>query len=286
MSESLLHRVQERVNGPATELVPGVFALVRSEPRGFEAMVYEPLLCTILQGEKSVEIGGRVARVHAGESILVCHPLPVVSRITLASPGQPYVALVARLDLGELGALAAGLPPAREAPVRALDVAPTDPWTLDVLSRTVDLVDDPETVPVLLPLLRRELHFRLLRAGLGAGLRTLLAGRGQARPIGQAIRSLRGDLRQRLDVDALARSVGMSPSAFYRHFKAVADTTPLQFLKDLRLTEARRLLQAGGHGVATVAFDLGYESPSQFSREYHRRFGNAPSRDLPARGAA
>ena len=133
---------------------------------------------------------------------------------------------------------------------------------------------------LLLPLLRRELHYRLLRSAHGAHLSRLVHGGSHASQIARAIDTLRGDLPGHLDVDALARSVGMSPSSFYRHFKAVTDTTPLQYRKDLRLTEARRLLQAGQHGVAGAAFKVGYESPSQFSREYHRRFGQAPSEDL------
>ena len=260
-------------------LLPGFGAAVRRDPRGLEAMVYEPLICSILQGEKVVEVGGRVVTVGEGESIVISHHLPVVSRVTRASAAAPYVALIARIEPAELRGLAGASRGAASprSPVHALGVARTDAATLGVLARAVALSREPDAVDVLLPLLRRELHFRLLRSAHGAHLGRLLDNRSHASRIGQATHALRRGFRGPLDVDALARSIGMSPSSFYRHFKAVMDTTPLQYHKDLRLTEARRLLLGGADGVAEVAHAVGYESASHFSRDYRRRFGEAPS---------
>lgn len=145
-----------------------------------------------------------------------------------------------------------------------------------MLRRYLALAHDPAEARVLVPLIRRELHFRLLRSPAGAMLRRLLRSDSHASNIGNAIELLRLRYRERLEMDELARQVGMSTSAFYKHFKSVTATTPLQFQKNLRLTEARRLLVGGEHSVSTAAHAVGYESPSQFSREYSRRFGAPP----------
>ncbi|MGF1469167.1 MAG: AraC family transcriptional regulator N-terminal domain-containing protein [Sandaracinaceae bacterium] len=263
------------------ELVPGLAYIRRTEPTRFEAFVYEPLMCLILQGQKETSVGERRVRTRPGECIVVSHDLPVVSRITEASPAAPYLALVARLDLSELRTLADEVgqgAPSDDSGAHA--VAAVDETLLDVVRRYVALAADPGAVPVLAPLVRRELHFRLLTATHGAMLRRLLHRDSHASKIARAIARLRRDYRQRLEVPALARSVGMSSSSFHKHFKAVTATTPLQYQKDLRLTEAQRLLRAGDHSVSTAAYEVGYESATQFSREYARRFGVPPREHL------
>ncbi len=266
-----------------TQLLPGLGVAASTGPRGIEASVYRPLVCLILQGSKETTIGSRTVRISAGQFVVVSHHLPVTARIVEASPQRPYLALVSVLDLAELAELyqqvAGELPPA--PPTSSYAVTEADPAILDVYGRTLDLSLDPVDAEVLLPLARRELHFRLLRAENSGMVRSLLAGHSHASHIARAIQTLRAEFREGLEVDALARSVGMSASSFYRHFKTVTSTTPLQFHKDLRLTEARRLLASGRHSVSSAAFEVGYESPSQFSREYSRRFGSAPREHLP-----
>lgn len=276
----MLESTDSEPHGSKQPQVPGLIFIRRTEPTDIEASIYDPLVCLILQGGKETIIGDRRVEVTAGSCIIVSHDLPVVARITEASPEVPYLALVVRLDLSELRSLYDEVGTAEATDVAdayAYAVGEIDAPLLDVLTRYVGLVDDPEGVRVLTPMLRRELHFRLLRTPHGAMLRTLLRRDSHASNISQAILRLRTDFRAGLEVPALARDVGMSTSSFHKHFKQVTATTPLQFQKELRLTEARRLLLTGDHTVSTAAFDVGYESATQFSREYSRKFGVPPS---------
>lgn len=280
--DSLVDKALAYAPAPWTRLLPGLGVACSVAPRQLEASFYEPMCCLILQGAKEATIGNRTVRVSAGESVIVSHHLPVTARILEASPEVPYLALVATLDLAELLSVyeqvAHELPPA--AAGSSYEVTRADPATVEVLGRAIDLAGDPTDARVLLPMVRRELHYRLLRAENSGMVRSLLSGPSHAHQVSRAIQTLRAEYRDRLEVEALALSVGMSPSSFYKHFKAVTATTPLQYQKDLRLTEARRLLARGAHTVSSAAYEVGYESPSQFSREYSRRFGAAPSRDV------
>jgi len=277
--DALADHAQACVPARWTPLFPGLGVTTASEPRSISATFYQPLVCLIIQGAKETTIGDHTVRIAAGASVLVSHHVPVTAQITEASPAVPYLALVATLDLGELRSVyeqvADELPPARTG--SAYEVSRADPAILDVFARYMRLAGDPTDARILLPAVRRELHYRLLRAENSGMVRSLLTSHSHASQVARAIRALQAGYRQRLEVASLAQSVGMSASSFYKHFKAVTFTTPLQYQKDLRLTEARRLLERGSHTVSSVAFEVGYESPSQFSREYARRFGTPPS---------
>lgn len=261
--------------------LPGLTLYQASEPTAFEAMVYEPIVCLIVQGEKEVTVGEQCVGLRPGECVVVGHDLPVMARITKASPFEPYLSLILHLDLELLHSLEdtleGELPPIEP---RSLEVAPASDALVNGLSRALELIENPVEAQVLLPLVRKELHFRLLRSEPGGMLRALLRRDSHASQIAQAIRLLRDGYRESWDVPRLARSVGMSPSSFHRHFKHMTRTTPLQYQKDLRLMEARRLLRTGQSSVSDAAFAVGYESPSQFSREYSRKFGAAPRDEL------
>ena len=276
-------RYTRETGSPETRLtdVPGLHFLRRIEPTAFESFVYDPIVCLILQGRKETTIGERWFSAGAGSCIVVSHDLPVMARITDATASTPYLAAVARLELSELRGLydEIGPAPMADAPT-AYAVGPADDTLLDVMNRYVALAEEPGGVRVLTPLIRRELHFRLLTSDQGAMLRTLLHRDSHASSISRALKRLRAEFRETLEVAEIAQFVGMSTSSFHRHFKQVTATTPLQFQKDLRLTEARRLLLAGGHSVSTVAYEVGYESTTQFSREYSRKFGGPPSHAL------
>lgn len=259
--------------------------LVRStHPTGFEATLYEPLVCLIVQGSKVTTAGDQTVTLSAGKSVVVSHDIPVLSRIERASPAAPYLALVVRLDLGTLRSLHAemGDGEARVEDEGSLKVSRLDAPTMAVILRYLDVVDHPMDARVLGPLVRRELHYRLLVSSSGGMLRALLRRDSHASRISDAIGSLREGFRGPLDIGALARHAGMSPSSFHKHFRSVTRTTPLQYQKDLRLAEARALLRTGRHSVSTAAFEVGYESPSQFSREYSRKFGLPPQSDRRA----
>lgn len=277
-----IQKIMSTREGRALATAAGVHLYEQTSPSEFEAIVYEPIVCLIIQGKKETTVGERVFQIAAGQCVVVSHDVPVLARITEASPARPYLALVLRLDVAVLRSLYDEVGELAEESDAAccLEVAPLDVETLDVIRRYVALVDDPVGARVLLPLVRKELHFRLYRSRSGASLRALLRRDSHASHVARAVNALRRSFRDRVVIVELAKSVGMSTSSFHKHFKAITMSTPLQYQKNLRLTEARRLLRAGRHSVSAAAFEVGYESASQFSREYGRRFNCPPSADL------
>jgi len=266
----------------ATGTNAGILTYRSLQPTALDAMIYDPVVCLIVQGEKEATVGEETVCLREGQCLVVGHDLPVLARIKRASPQRPYLSVVIRLDLDLLRTLDVALDelePGPEEP-RSMEVAAVSPQLVEVLERHLAVLDDPAEAQVLLPLVKKELHFRLLRSKSGAMLRALANRESHASDVARAIHQLRDRFREALDVGELARSVGMSTSSLHRHFKAMTRTTPLQYQKDLRLTEARRLLRTGGNSVSTVAFEVGYESPSQFSRESARKFGAPPRADL------
>lgn len=287
----LIVRVQRAVTGKSPPCsskndgpAAGLILLRESQPTRFEASIYEPVVCLILQGEKETTVGDQTRVIRAGQCVVVSHDLPVLSRITKASPQKPYLAVIVELDLLVLRSLYDEVDHLQLATAEAssMEVAAIDPTLEDVVGRYLDVIRDPVSARVLLPLIRKELHFRVFLSDAGGMLRSLIHRDSNESNIARAIKTLRNDYRSTWDVSELAKSVGMSASAFHKHFKAVTMTSPLQYQKDLRLTEARRLLRAGPHSVSSAAFEVGYESPSQFSREYSRKFGSPPSADTRA----
>lgn len=258
--------------------LPGLRLLGYPGRTEFEATLYEPIVCVVLRGRKETTFGDRTLEVGPGDSLLVSHDLPTVSRIVEA----PYLALLLSVNLETLRSLYDELGPAAhdKTETRALEVERATPALIDALARYLALADAPMDARVLGPMLIRELHYRLLTAPFGGTLRSLIRYDSAASAIANAIAAIRERYRAPLAVAELAREVGMSVSAFHRHFKAVTASSPLQYQKDLRLLEARRLLRTGTVTVTTVAFEVGYESPSQFSREYARKFGHPPKQDL------
>ncbi len=282
--ERLVEQASRRVppdrNGHqrATQPIAGLQVLRQSVPSSFEASLYEPVLCLILQGRKQVSLGEQTLSFGPGQCLLVSHDLPVCSRVTKA----PYLALVLEVDVATIRELydkVAGSALDSER-ARSAQTHQADPGLLDALHRYLALADSPTDAKVLGPLTSKEIHYRLLVAPFGGMLRSLIRHDSNASAIARAIGHIRRDIRSPIAVPDLARHVGMSASSFHKHFKTITSTTPLQYQKELRLLEARRLLRTGGASVTTAAFDVGYESPSQFSREYARKFGVPPSQDL------
>jgi AraC-like DNA-binding protein len=258
------------------------FLLLKSSiTSDLNATLYEPVLCLILQGSKKVAVGTRDIEFTAGESLIVSHELPVVSRITQASKDKPYLALVLGIDLniirsfyeefGESAMLMDGS--------RSLEVDQVSNELLDSLYRLVNASQNKIDSLVLFPQILREVHFRLLQARYGGMLRELLRVDSHASNISKAISIIRSQFVNTLSVPELAKSVGMSTSSFHHHFKSITESTPLQYQKDLRLLEARRLITTERESVTSAALRVGYESPNQFSREYTRKFGINPSSD-------
>jgi AraC-like DNA-binding protein len=262
----------------AAQPMDGLLLLWQDSPSSFEASLYEPVLCLILQGRKQVSIGEQTLSFGPGECLLVSHDLPVCSRITKA----PYLALVLGVDIATIRELydevaESALDSER---ARAAETHRADPGLLDALRRYLALADSPADAKVLGPLISKEIHYRLLVAPFGGMLRSLIRHDSNASTIARAIGHIRGDIRSPIAIPDLARRVGMSASSFHKHFKTITSTTPLQYQKELRLLEARRLLKTGGASVTTAAYEVGYESSSQFSREYARKFGVPPRQDM------
>jgi AraC-like DNA-binding protein len=256
---------------------PGLHVLRQHAPSEFEATIYDPMLCLILQGRKEMTFGGRTYRLGAGECALVSHDLPILSRVREA----PYLVVLLSVDVDVLRSLYEDVGElAAQGEGQALEVHRADAHLLDAARRYLAVAESEMDARVLASMLLREIHYRLLASPLGHMLRSLLRHDSHASTIARAIALLRRDFRAPMVVEKLARSVGMSVSSFHEHFKNVTSSSPLQYQKSLRLLEARRLLVAGSATVTTVAFEVGYESATQFSREYARKFGHPPSHDV------
>lgn len=239
-----------------------------------EATIYEPVLCLILRGRKRTLAGTLSVDFGPGESLIVSHVVPVVSEVTQA----PYFALLLSLDIDLLRRVGdeTGLTAEPRSSASALEVAHADASLLDALGRYASLARDSEESRFLGPLILREIYFRLFCATHGRMLRDLLEPDSAASRIHRAVQVIRRDYRSGLSVPELARTSGMSESAFFRKFKDITGNTPLGFLKTMRLLEARRLLSSADHNVTEAALAVGYTSLSQFSREYSRAFGVPP----------
>ncbi len=262
--------------------MPGLTLLQSSNTTRLEATIYDPVICLILRGEKETTVGDRAVRFGAGESLIVSHSLPVVSRITQASPKSPYLAVILSIDLGILRALYHEIEaiPNNHQPPSAMNAEKTGEELIDALSRYLALSRQPIEQKVMGPLILKEIHFRLLMAPHGAMLRQLLDHESNASQINKAISHLRENFKKPLSIKDVAKAIGMSESSFYERFKKITETTPLQYQKEMRLIEAQRLLRNERLPVSSVAFEVGYESPTQFSREYSRKFGIPPSAEI------
>ena len=244
--------------------------------------MYEPSLCVVGQGAKEVRLAGVPHRYDPAHSLLVSVDLPVETRVVEASRDRPCLVAVLSLDLAVVGEiLADGIPALPVAsPMRGLSVSPIEWPLMDAVSRLLALLDSPQDIGHLSPLVLREITYRLLTGLHGSRLRQIASSGAPAQRIARAIRWLKDHFAEPLQVESLAQHVRMSPSALHLHFKNVTALSPLQYQKRLRLQEARRLMLAENFDAAEAAFRVGYESPSQFGREYLRMFGASPRKDV------
>lgn len=249
--------------------------------------VYEASICLIAQGAKRVSMGDQSVIYDAARYLVVTVDLPLVGHVTEASADAPYLCCKIDLDMAALADLV--LSDGRgtgESGLPLLAAYPVDDDLVDAACRLVRLLDRPEDIPVLAPLIEREILYRLLMGPQGPLLRQMAAADSRLGQVSRAIARIRRGYAEQLRVDEIAETVGMSPSSLHAHFKAVTRLTPLEYQKQIRLQEARRLMLVEGIGAGSAAFAVGYESPSQFSREYHRLFGAPPRRDIARLQAA
>lgn len=286
MENALLDAVRRYVDrhadasGLAQTPVPGLTTIRATAPGGLVHAICNPLVCLVLQGTKAVTTGTTTHTFNAGDSLLITADVPTVSQITRASAGAPYLSLVLHLDAGVIAELSLQMK-AVSGVKGAVHLAPTDAEVTDAALRLMRLLARPESIPVLHGQLVRELHYWLLMGRHGAAIRRLGWPESHVPQVARAVAILRDAFAEQLPVERLAAAAGMSPSSFHQHFRAVTSLSPRQFQKQLRLIEARRLM-SGGASASTAAGAVGYQSVSQFTREYGRMFGTSPARDAEA----
>jgi AraC-like DNA-binding protein len=239
--------------------------------------------CVIAQGSKEVFLGDDRYQYDPAHYLLATAELPVVSQVIEASPERPYLSLRLKLDptlVGSVMVEAGHFSPRSYADVRAINVSPLDASLLDAVVRLVRLLDTPAEAPFLAPLITREIVYRLLMGEQGDRLRHIAVEGSHTHRITRAIERLGKEFDQPLRIDDIARELGMSVSSFHHHFKAVTAMSPLQFQKQIRLQEARRLMLGEGLDAASAGYRVGYNDASHFNREYKRLFGLPPLRDV------
>jgi AraC-like DNA-binding protein len=282
--EELVERIGQIIHEDGLmQPLPGLHLARQSFPLEPTHGVLEPSFCVIAQGSKEVLLGDSRYRYDPFHYLLATIDLPTIGRVIEASKEGPYLSFRLELPSGLVGSVIVEsghtLPP-RYADVRAIDVSPLDVNLLDAVVRLVRLLDTPDEAPILMPLITREIVYRLLMGDQGGRLRHLAILGGYTPYIARAVERLRQDFDKPLRVEQLARELGMSVSAFHHHFKAVTAMSPLQFQKQLRLQEARRLMLGEDLDAASAAYRVGYNDASHFNREYKSVFGVPPMRDV------
>ena len=263
--------------------IPGLSLYRRTKVTEPYSALYEPCVCVVAQGAKRVVLGEDSYIYDAQHFLLTSLNLPTVVQIAKASEAKPCLGIVLKLNLHEVAQMMADskLPPPRERPPgRGMATGEITFPLLTAFKRLLDLLSEPEDIPILAPIIQREILCRLLLSDQGARLRQIASAGSQGNQIAQAIDWLKGNYTKPLRIDDLAAQVYMSPSTFHHHFRQLTAKSPLQYQKWLRLNEARRLMLTEKFDAATAALEVGYESPSQFNREYRRLFGQPPLRDI------
>jgi len=246
------------------------------------ACQYRAMACFILQGSKRVSFGDKVLSYEAGHYLVSALDLPLMGQVYGDARHRPYVALTLVLDPALLNELILSMPLTGgiDGSELGLSTAPMTPELEEVLGRALALMDRPEDIPVLAPLIEKELLYRLLRGPHGKLLRQIASAKGPLPKIRKAISWIGQNFNRPIKVDDVGAACGMSRASLNRSFREITGLSPLQYQKQLRLLEARRLLIGGEHNVSGAAFAVGYESSSQFSRDYLRQFEASPSQDL------
>lgn len=278
LSEMVVRHARE--DGMHATPMPGVFLLRSSTTTEPLHTLHEPAACIIVQGAKQVMLGAEAYRYDPATHLVISVDLPITGQVIEASADRPYLCVRVDLDVGLLNDLVLdGVAEPAAEPARGLHLSPTTPELLDALARLLRLLDRPRDLPALSPLIQREIHYRLLTGDQAGAVRHIAAAEGKLAQISRAIAWIKANYARPFSVETVAREARMSPSAFHQHFKAVTAMSPLNYQKRIRLQEARRLMVGQASDAQAAAFQVGYESPSQFSREYARLFGASPAAD-------
>ncbi|PYS99744.1 MAG: AraC family transcriptional regulator CmrA [Acidobacteria bacterium] len=281
--EELVERISKTITKDGSlEAIPGLFLARSSVELESPNSVHRPAFCFIAQGSKHAILGDETFRYDPMNYLIFTVDLPITFQVKEASEERPYLGI--RMDLDP--ALVASVMMESDmrikkggANVRAMSASAVDAELLDAVVRLVRLIDSPAEQKIVAPLVIKEIVYRLLASGQGGRLSHLLRS-GDTRRISRAIGHLRENFDQPLRIDDIARELGMSVSGFHHHFKSVTAMSPLQFQKQIRLQEARRLMLGEDLDAASAGFRVGYEDPSYFSRDYKKQFGAPPQRDI------
>jgi AraC-like DNA-binding protein len=281
--EALL-RYTERHPGesPFMTAIEGMAIMRSDHPKPPSHMLSRPAMCIVAQGAKWGMFGGNRLEYRAGQALVIGVETPSIGRVVEATPGEPCLVLAFELDLAIVRSVAEGLdapPRASGEPGRGVFVTDFQGPLADCALRLVRLLDTPQAIPTLYPIIMREICYWLLTGAHGGEVARMTLANGPSQRVINAMHTLRTRFTEAIRVEELTAIAQMSPSAFHRQFKALTSMTPLQYQKQLRLLEARRLMISTAFNVETACFQVGYESPSQFSREYARMFGIPPKRD-------
>lgn len=285
MTEALLTAIRRYAEanadagGIARTPVPGMTVVRTTRVGELQYAIQRPLICLVAQGTKQVTMGNSSLAFHGGDSMLITADVPTISQISRATPMAPYLSFALYLDPALIADLAVEMKTVPIVAGAALRLQPTDAEVADTALRLVRLLDRPASIPVLQAQLVREMHYWLLAGRHGAAIRHLGFPDSHAQRIARAVDVIRSEFASALPVERLAAVAGMSQSTFHLHFRNVTSLSPLQFQKQLRLIEARRLMLAEGATPGNAAYAVGYESVPQFTREYRRMFGLPPVRE-------
>jgi AraC-like DNA-binding protein len=256
-----------------------------SNPTEPAQVIQEPAVYVVVQGRKQVIVDGETYVYDPSQYLAVSLAVPATGNVVEATPEAPYLCLTLRVDPREIAALlieTGRATPRDDHDGRALFVSALEAPLLDALLRLVRLLDAPHDIPVVAPLVLRELQYRLLQSEQHGRFAEMAIGNGRLRRVAGAIAWIREHFAEPLQVEDLAKLVSVSPSTLHAHFRAVTGVSPIQYQKRLRLQEARRRLLTEATSAEVVAYEVGYASASQFSREYARLFGQPPRRDAEA----
>jgi len=271
------------VDGSFQTVIKPLFMVRHDRPSQSVPGLVQPALCIMAQGRKDVTLGGELYTYDPLNYLVLSVALPISGKVIYATPEEPHLALRLEIDPVEINALIAEAGP-MSVPTRhsgrGMYVERIDSQLLDAVIRLIRLLDTPKDIPMLAPLINREILYRLLRGSEGHRLYEIAISNCQTHRVTQAIKWLNDHFQEPLRIEDLAREVNLSVSTLHHRFKSVTAMSPLQYQKQLRLQEARRLMLADGLEASAAGYRVGYESASQFSREYSRLFGAPPLRDL------
>lgn len=284
LNEALIERAWKAAGyraGQFETAVPGLHVSIRDEKNASERCVYRPAIAVMLSGRKRSIIGDRTYEYGAGDVLFTILDMPAMWQVIGATKERPFMGVSIELDEEVIREL---LPRTKVGvrinPLQAIGLERSDPDMLDAFLRLMHLLDRPDEIAIMAPMIIREIHYRALLGPQGPALAEAFTRDSKSNRIAQAIDWLKENFRDSMSIEELADRVHMAPSTFHRHFKAVTSLSPLQYHKRLKLHEAQRLMLVKNFDAAQAAYAVGYASPTQFSRDYKRLFGNAPKQSL------